>query len=554
MNCLLVMPNTLYDNEVFTEYYHFPLGIGYISAVMKKVPGIRVTNLNMNQAGRERHEIIRDWIRRHEIDMVLTGGLCTLYPRIREILEAAKQERADIVTVVGGGVVSGDPEAAMSALEFADYGVIGEGERTIDELCRALRDHGDPGGVKGLIYRRDGDWVLTGVREEIRDLGQIPWCDYEGFGFREYLGQRFNLSYENHERWQTAPTLSMLSSRSCPHKCTFCFHPEGGVYRQRDLDDVFAELTHLVHEYQPQSIAFVDEMIGMSQANLEKFCRGIQRFNLPWTTSFRVCDITGDKVRLLKKANCQGIFLGLESASDKILRSMRKGTTVTQIENALRISAEERLFAQGNFIFGDPEETYDTCMETLEWYLAHPQYSIALVSMMYYPGTEIYWRAVRSGKISDRVQYVKNNAMQINCTKMSEAEYLDIVRVKIPEYKTRRYQLLPELQDAVLRVKDGELSLTGRCRCCSTKLEFHKLSPIAVHDPLLCGSCATLHSAAPFKNQLQVRNNITYLIDTFGKIAFWGIGVVFRTIMDPELVQDPRIFLVDRARAVLTIL
>ena len=540
------MPNTSYGNSDFNEYYHFPLGICYVSAAMKRADGMTTFTLNLNQTGKDGEDAVAAAIREHDIDVVLTGGLCTLYPRIRSILESAKAADARVVTVAGGGIVSGDPEAAMAALAFADYGVIGEGEITVVELCAALRDGRDPSGVPGLIIKKGNGYETTAPRAEVQDLGQLPWCDYDGFGFDEYLSQKANLSYESHEKWQTSPALSMLTSRSCPHRCTFCFHPEGITYRQRDLDDVFAELDSLLARHRPRLLSFVDEMIGLSLPQLERFCERIATYRLPWTTSFRVSDITAGKVRLLKRSNCQAIFLGLESASDRILRSMRKGATAEQMERALATAAEERLLAQGNFIFGDPLETYESCMETLEWYLAHPQYSIALGPMEYYPGTAIYWQAVASGKIGDRVRYLRDNMMQVNCTRMTDEEYNDIIRVKIPEYKKKRYRLLPEILDAKACMTGEGLSLTGTCSHCGAELGFTKLSPIPTNDPLVCERCATLHASSALQNPDRLRNNIRTLLARYGKMAFWGIGVMFKNIMEPEMVSDPRIHLIDR--------
>lgn len=547
MNILIVMPQTSYDGGHLTEYYDFPLGICYISAVVRQIDGIRVFPLNMNQTKGDRRTVIADAITKHSIDVVLTGGLCTLYPRTREIVETAKQVDPKITTVVGGGIVSGDPEATMRALEFADYGVIGEGEATVDELCRAFQRGGGAHGIRGIIFQHNGDWLRTGVREGIRDLASIPWCDYDSFGFDRYLRQKASVSYESRGKWLSFPCLNMMSSRSCPHKCTFCFHPEGASYRQRDLDDVFAELESLLRKFHPGHISFVDEMIGVKDSVFMEFCARIRSYDIPWTTSFRVNDITEQKVDELKRANCRAILLGLESASPRVLKSMRKGITVAQIENALRITHERGLGTVGNFIFGDPEETVETSMETLDWYLAHPQYNITLGTIQYYPGSDIYWRAVKTGVIPDRVQYLKNGVMNINCSKMTDDEYEDITRAKIPEYKIMRYKLLPAVRDVRLQYHTDHLSLVGVCSNCGAALEYHKLSPLTVYDPLICNSCATLHSAPQIGNNPRVRNNIQTLVERYGKVAFWGIGTQFRSVMDPSLLADPRIRLVDMA-------
>lgn len=92
-----------------------------------------------------------------------------------------------MTTIVGGGLVTAEPDVAMRALKYADYGVIGEGEITVCELADALEHGASPDGVDGLIFKRDGQYVITAPREEIADIDSIPWPDYEGFELDKYL-------------------------------------------------------------------------------------------------------------------------------------------------------------------------------------------------------------------------------------------------------------------------------------------------------------------------------------------------------------------------------
>ena len=115
-NYLLVMPRLIQN---MGDGYSFPLGIAYISASMKKA-GHNVITLNLNHRNGEVDEIIRKEIKENKINVVATGGLSFQYSTVRRVVEAAKRVNRDIVTIVGGGIISGDPEPAMKALEYAD--------------------------------------------------------------------------------------------------------------------------------------------------------------------------------------------------------------------------------------------------------------------------------------------------------------------------------------------------------------------------------------------------------------------------------------------------
>ena len=82
-----------------------------------------------------------------------------------------------------------------------------------------------------------------------------------------------------------------------------------------------------------------------------------------------------------KEAGCIHISYGLESASNKILKSMRKHISVEQIESALDQTYETGIAIRGNFIFGDKEETLDTVEETLQWWARHYKYQISILNI-----------------------------------------------------------------------------------------------------------------------------------------------------------------------------
>lgn len=287
VNCLLIMPSSRNNDGDYGIFYDFPLGIAYISGAMKRIEGIRTITLNMNQIREEqtrenRCSAVARIIEEESIDVVLTDGLFVMYPRIREIIETAKSVRNNIVTVVGGGIVSADPEASMKALEYVDYGVVGEGETTIVELILALLERRPVDAIQGLVYKEQDELVITQPRPATKALRQLPWCDYKGFGVDKYLNQKAKADFESNHPWFAKPTLPITTSRSCRQLCTFCFHPEGSGYRRRDLDDLFAELDHLVAAYHPTGITLTDAMVCMPQSLLEEFCCGMKKYNIPY--------------------------------------------------------------------------------------------------------------------------------------------------------------------------------------------------------------------------------------------------------------------------------
>ena len=116
LNYLLVMPRFV---DKVGEWYQFPLGIPYVSSCMKAA-GLRVYTVNMNHEEGNVAKTVQAYIKKYNIGMVLTGGLSFQYNAIKEIVEAAKAYDPNIITAVGGGIITSAPEAGMEVWEFAD--------------------------------------------------------------------------------------------------------------------------------------------------------------------------------------------------------------------------------------------------------------------------------------------------------------------------------------------------------------------------------------------------------------------------------------------------
>ncbi|MBW1681153.1 MAG: cobalamin-dependent protein [Deltaproteobacteria bacterium] len=405
------------------QYYEFPLGLGYISAVLKH-HGYSVDSLNLNHFPEDDlSDLIQSTIIRKAIDVVCTGGLSTHYQKLRALLELIKSVDRDLVTIVGGGIVCSEPELMQNALGF-DIGVVGEGEETIVELAEALTTGRDLHTVQGLVFRnRAGEIVKTKPRPPIMDLDALPYPDYEGLDVGHYLDlQRPNDNYYLYP-FDNPRILPIISSRSCPFNCTFCFHPLGNRYRQRSLDSFFEEVEYLVSTYDINMLAILDELFSLQEDRLREFCQRMRKYNLKWLAQMRVDRSSKETLELLKKSGMFYISYGLESASPPVLESMKKHITVEQIESTLAMTRECGIGIQGNFLFGDPAETMDTYKQTLDWWKKHHQYQINLTPIIPYPGCQDYRYCVEKGLIPDRLAFIEAGCPSINMTEMDQETY-----------------------------------------------------------------------------------------------------------------------------------
>jgi hypothetical protein len=160
---------------------------------------------------------------------------------------------------------------------------------------------------------------------------------------------------------------------------------------------------------------------------ITEFCGRIKEYNISWWGQTRVNTVTGDILNMMKSAGCVLLTLGVESADDTILKSMKKGTTVAQIEKAFSAAEEVGLHATGNIIFGDLAETPSTVRNTLTWKARHKNWDIVLRYIWTFPGSYIYERACEMGKITDRVEYLKTGCAQLNLTSMTDEQWTQMI-------------------------------------------------------------------------------------------------------------------------------
>ncbi len=488
MRVLVVLPKFVAKPG---QYYLLPVGLPYISAALKQA-GFEVECLNLNHEAAAPEALIPRVILERQIDLVLTGGLSAHYHAVRQVINAARTAGPQLKTIIGGGLLSSEPELIMGALG-ADIGVIGEGEDTVVEVVRALMQGQPLENVAGLIYwEAPGRLRQTPARAAIRDLDRIPFPDYEGFGVDQYLDLQLPNTERDFHPFDNPRRLSIISSRSCPYNCTFCYHPIGNVYRQRSLDNLFQEIEYLKDRYRINMLIILDELFSLDQDRLYEFCRRMKPLGLKWEAQIRVDNIDREMLAAMKDSGCYCISYGLESGSDVVLKSMRKNIRVEEIKRALEMTWEAGIGVQGNFLFGDPAETLETAAETLDLWLQLKKHNIYMVPVELYPGTGIYKKALTKGVIQDRLAFIEAGCPVENLTDLSQEQFLQIlllVHLLRKAYQSSPARLLA-LQEQPGPDRQGRRLLRMKVQCphCQQVVEYGNMD-LAGHRKIGCRAC-----------------------------------------------------------------
>ncbi len=364
-----------------------PLGILYIAAVLEQ-NGISVEVMDC-AADDSDYRDIEEKVR--EIDPFLIGITATT-PLIAEALQSAEAVRR----VSQHSIVLGGPHATFMHNDILrenssiDLIIKGEGEYTFLDLYQALKNGTDLNIVQGLVFRSGGEIIENGDRPRIQDLNALPYP------------ARHLLPKENYRIFDVnMPIATMICSRGCPMQCSFCASSalHGKRIRKRSPQNVVNEIRHIQETLGISMIAFMDDTFTLIPGWVEEFCNLLieQDLDIEWGCTARVDRIDSDLIRLMKKAGCETLFIGVESGEQEILDIIRKGTRIEQIMTVFETAYDIGMRTIASIAIGLPGETKETAKKSVSL-VKSIRASYALFSVATpYPGTEYYRNVQESG-------------------------------------------------------------------------------------------------------------------------------------------------------------
>lgn len=499
-----------------TVKYNFPIGIPYISACMKEA-GFDVQTFNPNHTDEDMYTLLKDKLA--DVDVFLTGGLSGQFYLIKELVDIAKKINPHIIIIIGGGLITSNPVVAMQALENADFGVRGEGEVTCVELCHALEQGLEIHSVPGIVYKtKNNDYICTEERKDFVDVNKLPVPDYDGFDIDTYL----TLTSQSFFGSSGERTFFLLTARSCPYNCSFCFHTVGRKYRVRELENVFAEIKLLQKKYGITSFILSDELFASDKERVRRFSEFCKDINVSWIATFRLDQVDDELIDIVKNSTCQQMFFGVESVNNTILKSMKKHLTRQVIEQNMKKVYDANISFGGNLLFGDVEDTLETCMDNIHWFMEHPEYNLSLINISCYPGTEIYQYAVKNGIIKDEIKFLRDGLPLINISKMNDAE-LRTLQTKILEFGNgipldNQHIVFFDKEKKVVKAK-------GICKKCHTELISENLMLFTMdYSYIYCPDCGAKYRVVLDEDmEKSIVRNVEKMIEEGKKLAFWGV-------------------------------
>ncbi|MCA6213201.1 MAG: anaerobic magnesium-protoporphyrin monomethyl ester cyclase [Thermococcaceae archaeon] len=267
----------------------------------------------------------------------------------------AKSITPEKIIILGGPGPSEVCYNLLSTYDSVDIVCIGEGEYTLLELMRTIGNGisytpRDLLNIKGIAFKHGDRVIVTPKRERIQDLDALPFPAYHLINLKKYY------------------QVTVDTSRGCPFRCTFCdVAPLWGrkvIYK--GVSRVIEELKLLNENYGVKNIHFTDDTFTLNKQRVLSITEQIQKSDLDiqYACFGRVNLVDNNVLTSLMDSGCKGIFYGIESGSNRILRLINKGFTIGKAIEVVINSLDYIKNVTASFIWGYPFEDFEDFLKT----------------------------------------------------------------------------------------------------------------------------------------------------------------------------------------------
>ena len=283
-----------------------------------------------------------------------------------------------------------------------DYVFKGEAEYSFLELVNTLEAGKEVELMPGIHFRRGEEIVSSPESPMIPDLDALPFPAHDLFKIDRYTNlQPLTDGLDPHAR-----SFTILTSRGCPYKCTFCSKPvTGDTWRARSVENVVQEWKWLVKGLGATEIGVTDDIWNLKLPRAKELCRRLVEEGLntvPWVTvhGMKVNHSDLELFQLMKAAGCKRVGFGVENGDEHMLRNViRKGQTIDMVREAFANAKAAELQTMGFFIYGMPGDTEETMEKTTQLALElDPKLANFLLAAPF-PGTVMYDMIQEGGEV-----------------------------------------------------------------------------------------------------------------------------------------------------------
>lgn len=316
-------------------------------------------------------------------------------------------------------IIWGGPHPSFFVQQTIEHKLVdivgfGEGELTVYDLVQGKNLN----EINGIAYKKNNQIKINPTRE-LHNPQEMPL---------------YNWNLEPRKILENLRLIPSLTSRGCPHRCTFCVNAIlKNCWRPRTAEQVLQDLKIIKNkpEFKNKKLRFWDENFFVDIERAKKIINSMLEQNLiiPWETTVRANylqerKIDNDFMLKLKQSGCYLLSFGAESGCPRILKKIKKDISPDDVISSAKLSLKHDIIPQYSFMIGLPGESKSDMMETLKLIdklvkLSPKVQVLGPQAFRPYPGSELYNECVASGwetpqSLSEWAQLTENELNYLN--------------------------------------------------------------------------------------------------------------------------------------------
>ena len=333
------------------------------------------------------------------------------WPAVVKLVSLIKEKFPNMPVILGGEHISAMPEFSLMTSN-ADYIVMGEGEETIIELIKAIKNEETFQKIEGIGYRINNQVVINNRRNRQQSIDKISYPDWDSFNVKGYHENRFvgGMYSDN-------LTIPILATRGCPYQCTYCSAPNMWLplWIPRDPILVVDEIEYYVKKFGAGNFPFQDLTAIIKRDWIKAFCEELikRELNITWQlpTGTRSEAIDSEIAFLIKKSGMTSMAYAPESGSEETRKYIKKKMKTDKLFNSVDAAAQADLNVAVFLVIGFPHDLPKHLEENKDFVERLAKHGVTDLSVGFYmalPGTELFHSLYDSNKIKLDIEYFKH--------------------------------------------------------------------------------------------------------------------------------------------------
>ena len=419
----LIRPPAVESFRFATTSITLPIGLAYISSSLKE-HGFKVEILDaVGEAPKNRTGYYKGYLvglgLKEIVEKInpntLAIGISVIFthewPAVVKLIYLIKQKFPNIHLILGGEHISAMPEFSLIT-SSADYIVMGEGEETIIELIKAIKNRETFQKIEGIGYNINNQVVINNRRNRRQSIDKISYPDWDSFNVKGYHENRFvgGMYSDN-------LTIPILATRGCPYQCTYCSAPNMWLplWIPRDPILVVDEIEYYVKKFGAGNFPFQDLTAIIKRDWIKAFCEELikRELNINWQlpTGTRSEAIDSEIAFLIKKSGMISMAYAPESGSEETRKYIKKKMKTDRLFDSIDAAAQADLNVAVFLVIGFPHDLPKHLEENKNFVERLAKHGVTDLSVGFYmalPGTELFHSLYDSNKIKLDIKYFKH--------------------------------------------------------------------------------------------------------------------------------------------------